>query len=228
MSDAVRTTWFHRLRHTPMRDVLRGRLRTWIMQLLNSATLPLVASRRDILNWYDLYLDKRQADLYLPIRQVQPDGFDEQLRAWRASLPAIIRYAPLNAFAPSLNKVQTIAERLLGQRDGILVGIALELYHREHRTYPAALTELTPRWLPAVPLDRITGEPVKYRLIDGKPHVYSVGVDRIDNGGVPVMNRGITPVPHAAAEWNSGSTRQLPQADWPLYPVPAPPVEDEE
>jgi hypothetical protein len=202
--------------------------RQWFSNLVGPATAPLVASRREILSQYDLWMEQMEANFRQPVRNVIPGDIEPTLRMWKSSTLNFIRYVPLLTLMPSLDGVQTRIERLLGRRDGLLVGIALELYHRERGNYPDSLAQLTPKWLPTVPLDRITGEPVQYRLIDGRPHVYSVGVDRIDNGGVPVMNRGITPVPTAAAEWNVRYTRQLPQGDWPLYPVPAPPVEDED
>jgi hypothetical protein len=33
------------------------------------------------------------------------------------------------------------------------------------------------------PIDRFTGQPACYLLVDGKPRLYSTGVDRDDDGG---------------------------------------------
>ena len=112
-----------------------------------------------------------------------------------------------------------MAERYLGDRDGLLVGIALEAYHRRHGRYPATLGELTPDLLPAVPADRITGDPVRYRLVDGEPIVYSVGADRVDDGGRPADNGGPLAVDplrvrtDAAASWGV-SAADAPRGDW--------------
>jgi hypothetical protein len=70
-----------------------------------------------------------------------------------------------------------------GQREGVLIGLALELYRREHGEWPRSLGELSPRWLPEVPVDRITGEPLHYVIVDDRVVVYSVGVDRDDDAG---------------------------------------------
>lgn len=70
-----------------------------------------------------------------------------------------------------------------GARDGVLIGLALELYHREHESWPKSLGELSPRWLPAVPVDRITGQPLGYKIVGDRSVVYSLGVDRDDDGG---------------------------------------------
>jgi hypothetical protein len=96
------------------------------------------------------------------------------------------RYVLLKFLLPETSGVLQTAELNRGSRDGILIGIALELYHREHGRWPARLDELSPRWLPTVPEDRFTGLPLKYRVIDDQPLVYSVGVDKDDDNGKPV------------------------------------------
>jgi hypothetical protein len=113
------------------------------------------------------------------------------------------------------------AERYLGQRDGILVGIALEAFRRQHGgKHPDSLSELAPLLLPSVPLDRIDGKPLRYRLMDGKPLVYSVGVDRDDDGGRLPVNRGGKADPLRAAQWDPAFTKTPADGDWVLYPQP--------
>ena len=64
------------------------------------------------------------------------------------------------------------------------VAISLELYHREHGNYPDSLTLLTPAQPNDLPLDLYTGKPFHYRInSDGAPVIYSVGENRIDEGG---------------------------------------------
>jgi hypothetical protein len=76
---------------------------------------------------------------------------------------------------------------------------------------------LVPEQLPAIPADRITGSPLKYRLVNGNPLVYSVGADRIDDGGRMPISNG-RPDPTAAARWGTFST--IVAGDWVLYPKP--------
>jgi hypothetical protein len=76
--------------------------------------------------------------------------------------------------------------------------------------------------LPSVPADRITGDPVRYALVDGKPVVYSVGADRVDDGGRPAKpshGRSSTD-PSAAAVWDVPPAK-APRGDWVLYPPAA-------
>jgi hypothetical protein len=112
-----------------------------------------------------------------------------------------------------------VTERYLGRRDGILVAIALELYRRQYGSYPDSLDQLTPALLPHVPADRITGQPLRYRLIDGKPIVYSIGADRDDDGGSPPVTKGGEPAPLAAAWWEVPKERAC-DGDWVIYPEP--------
>jgi hypothetical protein len=78
------------------------------------------------------------------------------------------------------------------------------------------LNDLTPELLPEIPADRITGDPIKYHLIDGKPVVYSVGADRIDDGGKPPTNGG-TRNWYGGAQWDVKPVDAA-RGDWVLYP----------
>lgn len=66
--------------------------------------------------------------------------------------------------------------------DATLTAIALHAHRHRIGRWPESLAELTPDLLPAVPEDPFDpGQPIKYRLIDGTPHLYFVGADGVDN-----------------------------------------------
>jgi hypothetical protein len=72
------------------------------------------------------------------------------------------------------------------------VAIALELYRREHGSYPATLAALAPSYLDSVPADLITGDPLHYRIKpDGTPVIYSVGLNKTDEGGLLKRDRAL-------------------------------------
>jgi hypothetical protein len=112
------------------------------------------------------------------------------------------------------------------RRDAVFGVIALELYHRRHNAWPATLNELAPGLLPAVPLDRFTGRPLCYRIIDGRPLVYSCGIDGDDDGGRPpkagneVASRW---GPEAKLDADTIAWADAQDGDWILWP----PVEKE-
>lgn len=95
------------------------------------------------------------------------------------------RYELLNVLLPALSSAVAAGNVATQQREGVLVAIALELHRRRTGSFPGSLSELAPALLPGVPVDQFSGAPLGYVLRDGRPVVYSVGVDRVDNGGVP-------------------------------------------
>ena len=180
-----------------------------------AATVPgLIASRAEMLHRYDQIMDQQQANLHFPIREVDFKIVQSMLMSIKQSPADRMHYLLIDQLAPIFNRAQAQCERYLGERDGALVAIALEIYRRRYGKYPAALTELAPKFLPAIPADRITGDPVKYGLRDGKPIVYSVGADRIDDGGVR-PDRKSRSGRYDGAEWGI-SPKDAPHGDWVL------------
>lgn len=140
-----------------------------------------------------------------------------------------IRYFPILIAMPALDRAAEQGEYVTQWRDGLLTGIALELYRREHGVYPDTLAALTPRYLPEVPPDRYTGGPLSYAVVDGRPRVWSVGVDRDDDGGVmPEPHRDETyrwmSPEEAALRQADPRTGHLYDGDWVVWPVVYEPV----
>jgi hypothetical protein len=69
--------------------------------------------------------------------------------------------------------------------DQAVVACALERCRRADGRYPESLTELAPRFLKQLPHDIMTGNPWIYRRTDSGFTLYSVGGNRVDDGGVP-------------------------------------------
>jgi len=101
---------------------------------------------------------------------------------FRRYLPALVFLAEMKrTFEPISAAIEPPATR----RDGALAAIALEVYRRRHGSFPARLDELAPQYLPTLARDPFDGEPLRYRLVEGQPVVYSVGIDRADDAGRP-------------------------------------------
>jgi hypothetical protein len=177
-------------------------------------------SRRDVLAQVDHAFDHVDAQWHRPLREtVRDETADEILDKWRDSPVSQWRYRLLMVFLPSLSRAGVSAERQLGVRDGLLVAIALEMRRRRHGDYPAALSQLSPALLPKVPADRMTGQPLSYTLVGGKPLVYSVGTDRDDDDGRPPAKE-----PWLAAEWDLDPRLPAADGDWVLFPRPRGPA----
>lgn len=65
-------------------------------------------------------------------------------------------------------------------------GERLERHRLAHGGYPETLDALVPQYLEKVPHDIIGGRPLKYsRTPEGKYHLYSIGWNEKDDGGIP-------------------------------------------
>ena len=166
----------------------------------------LVPSRKKLAQEHTQFYERVSTNMKLPIRDADWQSVQNDLESRRSFLDSINPFSIVN-FSPSFQRSQQAAEQVLGHRDGIVVGIALEIYRREHGSYPQSLDVLVPHYIPDVPFDRISGDRVRYRIVDGRPVVYSVGADRNDDGG-----RG----PSVAAIW-IWANRDVSDGDWILY-----------
>jgi hypothetical protein len=112
----------------------------------------------------------------------------------------------------SVNVAARFLDRLLAceaTRDLVCAAIALKRYQLRHQTLPKDLNSLVPEFLSEIPRDPVDGKPLRYRLnSDGTFILYSLGLDRVDNGG------DATPLPPSKSiQWQRGR-------DW-VWPEPA-------
>ena len=186
----------------------------WIETAFEPMAGLVVPSRQTLEAEYARFTDRAATNLKLPMRDADWRSFKDEFTP--SHPPAAI--GPV----PDYPRMQETLERSLGRRDGLLVGIALEVFRREHGKYPENLSALVPQLLPEVPADRITGGPVRFRIVNSQPLVYSVGADRKDDGGRRAgnsqgadwyMGRG-----QIAAVWDAAPD-STPDGDWVLYPA---------
>jgi len=64
--------------------------------------------------------------------------------------------------------------------------LALQVYRSQNGRTPATLEELVPKFLKRAPLDPFSGQALVYKPEGTNWLLYSIGPDRIDNGGRPV------------------------------------------
>lgn len=69
---------------------------------------------------------------------------------------------------------------------------ALAAYHAEHGGYPADLQSLSPAYLPQVPIDPFSGEPLRYQLSNEGYILHSVGPDDATGPGADAAPPGLT------------------------------------
>ncbi len=201
-------------------------------KLLLPAASTVMAGRRDLHAAFRDYIDRSDVEAELPLWERPAQVAHDGLEAMGRSPLAHVRYWPLFILAPALDNAGRIGEYATQTRDATLTALVLELYRRRHGEYPSSLAALTPQWLPKVPPDRYDGQPLKYRLVDGQPLLYSVGVDRKDDGGrLPNVPNVAPDAPnresranHLARMWrpppnpNHPPPEPLPDGDWILWP----------
>jgi len=152
------------------------------MLVLPAANL-VVASRKDTTEVYRRLLNSALLRIETPLWQQQDLPPYDEILTDQAGPVDRYRYMFVRLLVPAYEKLRNKIATIEGERDGVLIGLALELYHRDRKSWPTTLDELSPRWLPAVPLDRITGQPLGYKIVDDRPLVYSLGKDGGDDGG---------------------------------------------
>jgi hypothetical protein len=122
------------------------------------------------------------------------------------------RYLFVRMMLPAYDNLLKRIVMTSSEQDGVYLGLALELYHRQNHKWPESLAELAPKWLPEVPVDRVTGQPLHYRIVDDHPLIYSVGLDGDDDNGRPVPNeKGIT------LPWTAPRDAKTEDGDWVIW-----------
>ncbi len=94
-----------------------------------------------------------------------------------------LAYLVLRLLSPSLNKFLNSNDRREQKFQNLRVAMALAAYQADHGKYPETLAVLQPKYLPTVPLDLFSGEPLIYEPDDKGYLLYSVGENGIDDGG---------------------------------------------
>lgn len=89
-----------------------------------------------------------------------------------------------NILASSLAHSLEVCDVINAHETCLRVAMAMTDYRLDHGALPARLEDLTPTYLPAVPIDPFSGQPIKLVNRDNEWRVYSVGQDATDNGGV--------------------------------------------
>ncbi|MBI3874719.1 MAG: hypothetical protein HY300_01865, partial [Verrucomicrobia bacterium] len=95
-----------------------------------------------------------------------------------------VRFLFSRMIMPFVGRAMFKAMRTQTQRELTVAAIALKRHQLRHGRFPASLDALVPDFLPALPVDFMDGQPLRYRLnADGSFLLYSVGDDFKDDGG---------------------------------------------
>jgi hypothetical protein len=169
-----------------------GSSRGRIDAVLGPLSIAAMASRKDLNAEADRLYGLYERELNTPQWLLTSSPAAEAVARLDSGAATHSRYAVLTMLFPAMGHARAAIDRARQTRDATLTALALEVYRRDHGAYPPTLDALVPRYLPAVPLDRYDGKPLKYRLLPSPSNtipttavIYSIGVDRIDDGGTP-------------------------------------------
>jgi hypothetical protein len=102
--------------------------------------------------------------------------------------------------------------------------LATERYRQTHKHWPDSLNQLCPRFLSAVSLDPYDGAPLRYQRANDGVMIYTVGMDRVDDGGNLDFEHITQPgVDIGFRLWDVPKRRQPPRPKPPPQPAPMPP-----
>jgi hypothetical protein len=106
-----------------------------------------------------------------------------RIEAQNRSFLAKDRYILTEAILPATQILFALTAREITMRHVADAAIALELYRQEHGRLPGELSQLVPKYLPRVPQDPFNGQPLRYVVEEDGYLLYSVGENRVDDGG---------------------------------------------
>jgi len=114
--------------------------------------------------------------------------FEQQLhRQSRYSMPKLEECTTLFegcCFGGSIEDLLTLGfGRRLALIRSAITALAVERYRLQNRCWPDRLEDLVPNYLNSIATDPIDGHALRYRHLADGVVIYSVGLDRIDDGG---------------------------------------------
>ncbi len=161
------------------------------LKLAGPVAAAVLADRKEIVRFHHSYLDSAEAWIRTPAwkRPTLDDPFENE-----DTVVGRTRYALAFALTPAVGRALRQGEQFDQQRNAAMVVIAVELFRRREGRLPETLAELTPAYLPTVPVDMFDGGPLKYRVDGDSFIVYSIGNDYMDDGGRAAS-------PYASSRW---------------------------
>ena len=84
---------------------------------------------------------------------------------------------------PIIGPISQAFGRGQARRDAILSATAVESFKVQRGSLPETLDELAPAFLDEIPVDPFTGYPLRYVVDERGFSIYSLGPDRVDQGG---------------------------------------------
>jgi hypothetical protein len=127
-----------------------------------------------------------------PEARQRVDQIDQKLKAMVGTRNPLekLKYVVTSLLTPAINKAFDAIARVVARRDALVTAIAAERYRLKAGAFPTKLDELVPDYLPAVPTDPFSGQPLRMLASPEEVAIYSVGINGTDDQGVENEHRG--------------------------------------
>ncbi len=147
------------------------------------------ADRKETLRKFNELWDQTEALRSLPLYDPQRAEAFRPIEDLAAHPVLNKRYAMIALMAPNLNRADESFRIAAMHHQATQAVIALLRYRQDHKQYPGSLQELAPQYLPSIPLDIYSGNPLIYRVDEsGQFTLYSIWRDFADDGGSSEMH----------------------------------------
>ena len=179
-----------------------------------------LGTRQDVLE-----LHKAMASEALELMESDPSSTDwTTLDALEASITSSggpfrqLHLFPLSIVAPAMDRIVLAYQYRAFMHQLTRTVVALNQYRAIHGSWPAGLEELEPELLERLPRDPFDGALVRYALRAGRPILWSIGPDKVDQTGVFGDSQGRLSLRRVH--------RRVDQVDVQLWPLPEQPDGD--
>ncbi len=194
---------------------------SWLAKLQAPLQANNLVPRAKMVRAYDELADIAEQDFEAPIWRNQDLRYLNQRNALSSSGTKFSLITWLSAE----ENIYRIAERAVQQRDAARTVIALRRYKTATGNWPERLDYLIPRFLDRLPIDRMDGQPLRYRFVNGQPLLYSIGTNLEDDNGRPFPDHTVTddqPLRHTSFPWDwaKPEASDFEPGDWLFSPPP--------
>ena len=125
--------------------------------------------------------------------------------------PFEVAFADTTSPAEKTSDIMTVAKKIVLMSiethiavDCTMLALTIERYRRQHNKIPDSLDNLFPGYTESIPVDPFTGKKLFYRTDEDSYMIYSVGFNRVDDGGsiIPELNE------KSPKDWGFGKSFQ--------------------
>ena len=122
----------------------------------------------------------------LPLHEAlaESKAIEQERHALQSKTLDGLRYLASSAVVVDVSAIAEVFAGFQAMCTNLDTAIATRRYRLLHAQLPQTLDQLTPDFLPHMPVDPFDGQPLRFIAQDDKLVIYSIGKDLVDDGGV--------------------------------------------